>query len=51
MLIAFKIALLLVLIISLVGVVGEEKDLQLRSHLTSICIASIIGNIVTYVLL
>ncbi|MGK9269228.1 hypothetical protein [Bacillus subtilis] len=51
MLIAFKIALLLVLIISLVGVVGEEKDLQLRSHLTSICIAAIIGNIVTYVLL
>ncbi|MGE9751380.1 hypothetical protein ACQP3R_00285 [Bacillus inaquosorum] len=51
MLIAFKIALLLVLIISLVGVVGEEKDLQLRNHLTAICIAAIIGNIVTYVLL
>lgn len=51
MLIAFKIALLLVLIISLVGVVGEEKDFQLRSHLTAICIAVIIGNIVTYVLL
>lgn len=51
MLIAFKIALLLIMIISLVGVVGEEKDLQLRSHLTAICITSIIGTIATYVLL
>ncbi|MBU8594055.1 hypothetical protein [Bacillus subtilis] len=51
MIIVFKIVLLLVLIISLMGVVGENKDSQLRNHLTAICIAAIIGNIVTYVLL
>ncbi|WP_176551651.1 hypothetical protein [Bacillus subtilis] len=51
MIIALKIVLLLVVVISLMGVIGEEKDLQLRSHLTAICIAAIIGNIVTYVLL
>lgn len=51
MIIALKIVLLLVLVISLMGVIGEDKDLQLRSHLTAICIAAIIGNIVTYVLL
>ncbi|MDG0765224.1 MULTISPECIES: hypothetical protein [Bacillus subtilis group] len=51
MIVALKIVLLLVVVISLMGVIGEEKDLQLRSHLTAICIAAIIGNIVTYVLL
>ncbi|MCB5336304.1 hypothetical protein JS608_01058 [Bacillus amyloliquefaciens] len=51
MLIAFKIALLLVLIVSLMGVIGEDKDSQLRNHLTAICIVAIIGNIATYVLL
>ncbi len=51
MLIAFKIVLLLVLIVSLMGVIGEDKDSQLRNHLTAICIAAIIGNIATYVLL
>lgn len=51
MIIALKIVLLLVVVISLMGVIGEEKDLQLRSHLTAICIAAIIGTITTYVLL
>lgn len=51
MIIALKIVLLLVVVISLMGVIGEDKDSQLRNHLTAICITSIIGTIVTYVLL
>ncbi|MED4843902.1 hypothetical protein [Bacillus atrophaeus] len=51
MIIAMKIVLLLVIIISLIGVIGEDQDSQLRNHLTAICITSIIGTIATYVLL
>lgn len=50
MIIAFQIILLLVLIISVIGVVGE-KEKNLRGHLTAICLASIIAELISFFLL
>lgn len=51
MIIALKIVLLLIMIISLIGVIGEEKDMEIRKQLTAVCLASITGSIITYAFL
>ncbi|MBS4171930.1 hypothetical protein [Bacillus sp. FJAT-49736] len=47
MIIAFQIILLIVLVISFIGVIGE-KEKNLRGHLTAVCIASIIAELISF---
>ncbi|MEC1900978.1 hypothetical protein [Bacillus atrophaeus] len=51
MIITLKVFLLLIAAISLLGVIGEEKDMELRKQLTAICLASIIGAVITFAFL
>ncbi len=49
MIVAFKIVLLLIVIVSFLGTVGEKEDKNLRSNMTSICIASMHDHFPNYV--
>ncbi|MBU9711079.1 hypothetical protein [Evansella tamaricis] len=51
MLIAYKIFLLSIIIITFIGTVGERKDENLRNNMTAICIASMISFLIAVLLL
>lgn len=46
MIIAFQIVLLLITILTVIGIIGEDKGSQLRPHLTAICLVSIVSLLV-----
>jgi len=47
MVIAFQVVLLIVILVSLLGVIGERKDFSLRIQLTIICIMTILAFLVS----
>lgn len=51
MITAFKILLMLVIAISLIGVIGETSSQELRNQMTAICITSIIALVVAFAIL
>lgn len=46
---AFQIVLLIVILVSFSGAVGEKKDINLRNNMTYICIFSILTFLVTVI--
>ncbi|MEK4267062.1 hypothetical protein [Bacillus sp. FSL W8-0940] len=51
MIIAFKIILLLIMILSFIGVIGEKEDNKLREIMAAVCISSMISSIVAFIML
>lgn len=51
MIVAFKIILLLIIILSFLGAVGERENKNLRDNMTAICITSIIGSLVAFIMI
>lgn len=51
MITAFQIVLLFVMGLTLLGVIGENKDINLRNNLAAICIVSILAFFVTELVL
>ncbi|WP_175077381.1 hypothetical protein [Bacillus glycinifermentans] len=51
MIISFKIILLLIMILSFIGVIGEKEDKKLRDNMAAVCIASMISSIVAFIML
>lgn len=51
MIIAFKIIILLVIVITLIGVIGEKEDISLRNNCTAICIAGIAAFVISEIYL
>lgn len=51
MITTFKIILIIVILITFIGVIGERKDKDLRKHLTAICIVAILGFIISSLVL
>ncbi len=51
MIITFKVILLIIILISFIGAVGETEDMKLRNNMTYICIFSIISMLAMVVLL
>ncbi|MCY8867386.1 hypothetical protein MOE08_20260 [Bacillus spizizenii] len=51
MITAFKILLMIVIFISLIGVIGETNSQELRNQMTAICITSIIALVIVFVIL
>jgi len=51
MITTFKVILIIIILITFLGVIGERKDTELRKHLTAICIVSIVGFIVSSLVL
>lgn len=50
MLITFQIILFLLIGITLMGMIGEQKDMTLRQQLTAVCIASIVALTITFII-
>ncbi|MED1603639.1 hypothetical protein [Alkalihalophilus marmarensis] len=51
MVITFQVIMILVLLISFIGVVGEKDNENLRASLTGVCIASVVALVVTFFIL
>ncbi|MCY8035617.1 hypothetical protein [Bacillus sonorensis] len=51
MIIAFKIILLLIMILSFIGVIGEKENKKLRDNMTAVCLASMISAVVAFIML
>jgi len=51
MIIAFKIILLLIIVLSFLGAVGERENKNLRDNMTAICISSMFSLIVSFIML
>lgn len=49
--IACQIILAIILIVTLIGSVGEKKDKDLRRNMTAICITSIVSELITFFVL
>lgn len=50
MLTAFQIVLLILILVSFSGAIGEKKDIELRKTMTYICIFSILAFLITVVI-
>lgn len=51
MITAFKVVLLVVIIVGLIGAIGEKDDQRLQANMTALCIAAIFGFILATLLL
>lgn len=51
MIIAFKIILLLIMILSFIGVIGEKENKKLRDNMTAVCLASMFSLVVAFIML
>ncbi|MEC0709614.1 hypothetical protein P8881_19005 [Bacillus haynesii] len=51
MITAFKIVLLTILTSSFLRAYGEKEDKKMRDNMTAICIASIIGSVVAFIMI
>ncbi|WP_190325460.1 hypothetical protein [Bacillus swezeyi] len=51
MITAFKIILMLVLIFSFIGVLGERENEKMMGNLTAVCLASMISLVVAFLVL
>lgn len=49
MIIAFQVILLITILISVLGVVGEKKDEKLQENITFVCVISMITLLVTVI--
>lgn len=50
MLITFQIILFIIISVCLFGVIGEQKDMELRKQLTAVCVASIVALTITFII-
>lgn len=50
MIITFQIILLCSILLTIMGVIGEKKDINLRNNLTMICIVSILAFVASVVI-
>ncbi|MFT0803691.1 hypothetical protein VSK91_20190 [Bacillus swezeyi] len=51
MIIAFEIILLLMMVLSFLGAVGEKENKKLRDNMTAVCLASMISLVVSFLML
>ncbi|AKQ71753.1 MULTISPECIES: hypothetical protein [Bacillus] len=51
MIIAFEIILLLMMLLSFIGVLGEKQNEKMSGNLTAVCLASMISLVVAFLVL